>query len=62
MAQLKNYPLIEQITILPGNNLHFQKKGGQDASIPKQIHETLSHHPPSKKRGEEQQNTQHQIN
>ena len=28
MAQLKNYPLIEQITILPGNNLHFQKKKG----------------------------------
>ena len=61
MAQLKNYPLIEQITILPGNDLHFQKKRGQDVSIPKQIHETLytTH---LQKMAEEQQNTQYQIN
>ena len=51
MAQLKNYPLIAQITILTDNNPHFKKKG-QDVLVPTQIHKTLSHHQPPSKKGE----------
>ena len=56
MEQLKNYPLIAQIIILPNNDSH--KKKGQDTPIPTQIHETLPHHHPSSKK-EEQQNNQY---
>ena len=37
MAQLKNYPLIAQITILTDNNPHFKKKGKTFSSLHRYI-------------------------
>ena len=52
MEQLKNYPLIAQIIILPNNDSH--KKKGVRHSHPHEIHKTLSHHIHLQKEEEQQ--------